>query len=92
MTTSDRVAQLYPQASGSLFVAFCNWQGYGGYFNPPSHGGIDGISTKNTQLDWNVAVVQSGLYRRKILLLLVHFLKLFEKDIYTVADHSGRAV
>jgi hypothetical protein len=30
MSPSDRVAQLYPQASGSLFVAFYYSQGYGG--------------------------------------------------------------
>jgi hypothetical protein len=30
MFPSDRVAQLYPQAPGSLFVAFYDWQGYGG--------------------------------------------------------------
>jgi hypothetical protein len=30
MSPSDRVAQLYPQAPGSLFVAFCDSQGYGG--------------------------------------------------------------
>jgi hypothetical protein len=30
MTPSDRVAQLYPQALVSLFVAFYDWQGYGG--------------------------------------------------------------
>jgi hypothetical protein len=27
---SDRVAQLYPQAPGSIFIAFCVSQGYGG--------------------------------------------------------------
>jgi hypothetical protein len=30
MSPSDRVAQLYPQALGSLFVAFYDTQGYGG--------------------------------------------------------------
>jgi hypothetical protein len=30
MSSSDRVAQLYPQALGSLFVAFYDSQGYGG--------------------------------------------------------------
>jgi hypothetical protein len=30
MSTSGRVAQLYPQALGSLFVAFYDSQGYGG--------------------------------------------------------------
>jgi hypothetical protein len=30
MSPSDRVAQLYPQALGSLFVTFHNSQGYGG--------------------------------------------------------------
>jgi hypothetical protein len=30
MSPSDKVAQLYPQASGSFFVAFYDLQGYGG--------------------------------------------------------------
>jgi hypothetical protein len=30
MPPSDRVAQVYPQAPGSLSVAFHSWQGYGG--------------------------------------------------------------
>jgi hypothetical protein len=30
MSPSDRVAQSYPQAPGSLFVAFYKSQGYGG--------------------------------------------------------------
>jgi hypothetical protein len=30
MSPSDRVAQLYLQALGYLFVAFCDLQGYGG--------------------------------------------------------------
>jgi hypothetical protein len=30
MSTSDRVTLLYPQALGSLFVAFCDSQGYDG--------------------------------------------------------------
>jgi hypothetical protein len=30
ISPSDRVTQLYPQAPGSLFVAFCKSQGYGG--------------------------------------------------------------
>jgi hypothetical protein len=30
MSPSDRVAQLYPEALGSLFVAFYNSQGYDG--------------------------------------------------------------
>jgi hypothetical protein len=30
MPPSDRVAQLYPQAPGSLFISFYDSQGYGG--------------------------------------------------------------
>jgi hypothetical protein len=30
MSLSDRMVQLYPQAPGSLFVAFHDSQGYGG--------------------------------------------------------------
>jgi hypothetical protein len=30
MSPSDRMAQLYPQALGSLFVVFCDLQGYSG--------------------------------------------------------------
>jgi hypothetical protein len=30
MSPRDRMAQFYPQASGSLFVAFYDTQGYGG--------------------------------------------------------------
>jgi hypothetical protein len=36
MSPSDRVAQLYPQAPGSLFVAFYDSQGYAGVFSPAS--------------------------------------------------------
>jgi hypothetical protein len=30
MSPSDRVAQLYPQAPGSILIAFYDSQGYGG--------------------------------------------------------------
>jgi hypothetical protein len=40
MCPSDRVAQLYPQAPGSLFVAFYDSQGYGGGILTPLHTGI----------------------------------------------------
>jgi hypothetical protein len=30
MSPSDRVAQLYPRPSGSIFIAFYESQGYGG--------------------------------------------------------------
>jgi hypothetical protein len=36
---SDRVAQLYPQSSGSLFVAFYDSQGYGGGVPTRLHAG-----------------------------------------------------
>jgi hypothetical protein len=39
MSPSDRVAQLYPQAPGSLFVAFYDWQGYGGGTQTRLHAG-----------------------------------------------------
>jgi hypothetical protein len=39
-TTTDRVAELYPQAPGPLFVPFNDSQGYGGGIlsNPPPNG------------------------------------------------------
>jgi hypothetical protein len=37
----DRVAQLYPQALGSLFVVFYNSQGYGGGIRSRLHPGFD---------------------------------------------------
>jgi hypothetical protein len=40
MSPSDRVAQLYPQAPGSLFVAFYDWQGYGGGIIARLHTGV----------------------------------------------------
>jgi hypothetical protein len=40
MSPSDRVAQLYPQARGSLFVAFYDSQGYGGGILTHLHKGI----------------------------------------------------
>jgi hypothetical protein len=30
------MAQLYPRAQGSLFIASYDWQGYGGVFEPAS--------------------------------------------------------
>jgi hypothetical protein len=37
MSPSDRVTQLYPQAPGSLFVAFYDSQGYSGGINTRLH-------------------------------------------------------
>jgi hypothetical protein len=38
ISPSDGVAQVYPQAAGSLFVAFYDSQGYGGDIaNPLAH-------------------------------------------------------
>jgi hypothetical protein len=39
MSSRHRVAQLYPQAPGSLFVAFYDSQGYGGDIRPRLHKG-----------------------------------------------------
>jgi hypothetical protein len=46
MSPSDRVAQLYvyPQATGSLFFAFYDSQGYGGGILTPLHTGNHAIS------------------------------------------------
>jgi hypothetical protein len=45
MSPSDRVAQIYPQAPGSLFVAFYDSQGYGGGILTRLHTGTNrGIS------------------------------------------------
>jgi hypothetical protein len=41
MSLCDRVAQLYPQAPGSLFVAFYDSQGYGGVILTRLHTGRD---------------------------------------------------
>jgi hypothetical protein len=40
MSPGDRVAQLHPQAPGSLFVAFYDSQGYGGGILTHLHTGI----------------------------------------------------
>jgi hypothetical protein len=37
----NRVARLYLQALGFLFVASCDWQGYGGGIRPHLHTGYD---------------------------------------------------
>jgi hypothetical protein len=52
MSPSDRVAQIYPQALGSLFVAFYDLQGCGGVIlsNPPPHGGVKTITVHNIQM------------------------------------------
>jgi hypothetical protein len=42
MSHSDRVAQLYPQAPGLLFIAFYNSQGYGGGVLTRLHAGNRG--------------------------------------------------
>jgi hypothetical protein len=49
--TGDRIAQLYPKAPGSHFVAFYGSQGYGGgYSNPPPHGEYSVIVIKHTKI------------------------------------------
>jgi hypothetical protein len=40
MSTSDRVAQLYSQAPGSLFVALCDLKGFGGGILTRLHMGV----------------------------------------------------
>jgi hypothetical protein len=40
MSPSDGVARLYPQAPGSLFVAFYDSQGYGGCILTRPHTGL----------------------------------------------------
>jgi hypothetical protein len=40
MSSSDRVAQIYPQAPGSLFVAFYDLQGYAGGIPTRLHTGL----------------------------------------------------
>jgi hypothetical protein len=47
MSCSDRVAQLYPQAPGSLFVAFYYSQNYGGCILTRLHAGNKRFSVKN---------------------------------------------
>jgi hypothetical protein len=39
ISSRNRVAQLYPEALGSLFVAFYDSQGYGGGIRPRLHTG-----------------------------------------------------
>jgi hypothetical protein len=62
--TRNRVAQLYPQTLGSLFVASCNSQGYGGGIRTRLHTGVkdrrvDGSRKSGTDLpssttgDWS---------------------------------------
>jgi hypothetical protein len=61
-----RVAQLYPQALGSLFIASCDSQGYGGGIRPRLHTGNPTINPSQSQsyvttdgqsasLSWNKA-------------------------------------
>jgi hypothetical protein len=62
MSPSDRVAQLYPQAPGSLFVAFYDSQGYGGAIL--------------TRLHTDTAVLSGSLKyatQRALFLLLTYF-------------------
>jgi hypothetical protein len=44
ISPSDRMAQLYPRAPGSFFVAFYDSQGYGGGILTRLHTGSDNIS------------------------------------------------
>jgi hypothetical protein len=55
-----RVAQLYPQAPGSLFVASYYSQGYGGGFGPRLHMGFI------PQLAWDPCYTASGRPEQKI--------------------------
>jgi hypothetical protein len=41
ITPRENVAQLYPQAMGSLYVASCNSQGYGGSIRTRLHTGLN---------------------------------------------------
>jgi hypothetical protein len=46
ISSRNRVAQLYPQALGSLFVASCDSQGYGGGIRPLLHTGLTVTKSK----------------------------------------------
>jgi hypothetical protein len=56
----NRVARLYPQALGSLFVSY-NLQGYGGGIRPHLHTG----STFSSQLFWDLRNEASGQTQQK---------------------------
>jgi hypothetical protein len=47
MSPSDRVAQLYPPALGSLFVTFYDLQGYGGGIRSRLHMGSNQVLILN---------------------------------------------
>jgi hypothetical protein len=43
ISSRNRVAQLYPQSLGSLFVASCDSQDYGGGIRPHLHTGVESL-------------------------------------------------
>jgi hypothetical protein len=47
----NRIAQLYPQALGSLFVASYDSQGYGGGIGPRLHTGCIALKSKQCYLN-----------------------------------------
>jgi hypothetical protein len=61
-TSSDRVAQLYPQAPGSPFVAFCGSQSYGEGILARLHTGGESLYWK--KFDKTLFLSQENVYRR----------------------------
>jgi hypothetical protein len=61
--TRDRVAQFYPQALGSLFLASYDSQGYGGGIRPRLHTGSESESESESELfyDWRFFLAPSPL-------------------------------
>jgi hypothetical protein len=53
MSPKNRVAQLYPQALGSLFNASYDSQGYGGAIRTRLHAGLQG-TTLRSKLKYDV--------------------------------------
>jgi hypothetical protein len=58
-TPRNRMAQLYPQALGSLFVVSCGSQGYGGGIRTRLHAGIIQLKMKVTL---RLAVYRQAIY------------------------------
>jgi hypothetical protein len=62
MSPTDRVAQLYPQAPVSPFVAFCDSQGYGGTSRPYTGINIYGDIKPSTVTSVTNLLTLDGLY------------------------------
>jgi hypothetical protein len=82
----NRVAQLYPQALGSLFVAFYDSQGYGGVIRPPPHGITINSSQKESY--FTTQCITPARITQKTCLILLHVLSLPRKRVHWVVPQQ----